>query len=99
MGNKISDQYLRLGQTADADPDGLRRTYDIPYSAGSVREIAISNHNREKRILSRHSQREARSLNDIWRQELSLPVFASAANPPNLGGNSGYLGGGEDGSR
>ena len=47
MSNTIADQYSRLGQTDAGDPDGLRRTYEIPCSVGSVQEIATMNHNIE----------------------------------------------------
>ena len=80
MDNTIAGQYLRLGQAVAAGPDGLRRTYDVPYSAGSVQEFSILSHNLEVLILSRHIQIDAQSLNDIWRRGLNLPVFVSTSN-------------------
>lgn len=81
MENTIGGQYLRLSQTSADDPDGLRRTYAIPYSVGSAQEIATMAHDRERRVLSGHIQLDDQSLNDIWRQELNLPEFISTAKP------------------
>ena len=84
MENTIAGPYPRLHQSAADGPDGLRRTYDIPYSAGSAQELATLNRSREKRVLRRHIQMGAQSLGDIWRQELDLPEFLSTSQPITL---------------
>ena len=83
MENTIDDQYLRLEQTAAEDSDGLRKTYTIPPSVGSLQEISTLTQHRERRALSRQIQLAAQSSKDIWRQSLNLPNFVSTAKPPN----------------
>ena len=95
--NTLSDQYLRLDQTAAEDPDGEKGTYVIPYSVGSLQGISTMARNRERRILIRHIQHTDRIVNDIWRQELNLPDLLSTSPPHSLAQQIAIFGGWGDG--
>ena len=64
----IADRYDRANETASVDPDGFRRTYHTPYSAGTVRKIVPLYHNSDTRMLSRRIRLDPKSLNEILRQ-------------------------------
>lgn len=84
MENAISNRYSRVGETACADPEGIRRTYPTPYSIGDAKEIAILRQNRDNRMLSRHIQIASQSVDDMWGKELHLPQFESDSKHPKL---------------
>ena len=92
-GTCLAERYEFIGRPAAGDPPGRRINYAIPYSAGVVREVVVMDKSREMRILSRHIQLEAQSLEDIWHREMHLPPFAATHSRPSLSDQIAIFGG------
>ena len=92
-GTCLTGRYEFLGKTADADHEGRRASYAIPYSIGVVQEVIILDRSQEMRVLSRNSQLASQSLADIWRRELQLPLVTGTDTRPSMTDQIVFFGG------
>lgn len=97
MGLTLEDWYDQIGRPAEVDPPGRSQNYALPHSIGIANEIVALDKLRGFIVLFRKSQLAAQSLNDIWRRELHLPMFASTQTRPSLSDQIVIFGDGSDG--
>ena len=83
-GVTLANRYESLIRPASPDLVGRRSSYAVPYSVGVAQEILAIGSSRERGILGRNNQLEARSVSDIWKRELLLPMMEGPTERPTL---------------
>ena len=83
-GMTLAARYEEMIDGSEPGPPGALRRYAIAYAEGAVQEIATLAQVRSFRVLSRNSQLAAKSLCDVWKQEIFPPVRKTTQTRPTM---------------